>query len=152
VVRVWEKPVESVLAGGLGTLPLAPLADVPEAKLPDVLQRMEDRIGREAAPDEAGLLWTTSFVLLGLRCSKQAVLRLLQGVRGMRESTTYMAIIEEGRMEEAKAILLRLGERRFGPPSAEARAAIEALTDLERLEALTDRLLDVESWDELLAG
>jgi hypothetical protein len=70
----------------------------------------------------------------------------------MRESTTYMAIIEEGRMEEAKTIVLRQGTKRFGPPPADARAAIEALTDLERLEALTDRLLDVESWDELLVG
>src|SRR5688500_2297789 len=79
VVRVWEKPVESVLAGGLGTLPLAPLADVAEGELPGVLQRMEERISREAAPDEAGLLWTTTFVLLGLRCPTDTAARLLQG-------------------------------------------------------------------------
>jgi hypothetical protein len=48
--------------------------------------------------------------------------------------------------------VLRQGTKRFGPPPADRRAAIKALTDLERLEALTDRLLDVESWDELLAG
>jgi hypothetical protein len=29
---------------------------------------------------------------------------------------------------------------------------IESLWDIDRLEALADRLLDVESWDELLAG
>jgi predicted transposase YdaD len=151
VVRVWQKPVESVLAGGLGTLPLAPLADVPEGELPGVLQRMEERISREATPDEAGLLWTTALVLLGLRCSRQKVSTLMKGVRGMRESTTYMAIIEEGRMEEARTIVLRQGTKRFGPPSTAVRTSIEAITGIERLETLADRLLDVENWEELLA-
>jgi predicted transposase YdaD len=148
VVRVWEKPVESVLVGGLGTLPLAPLAAVSEGELPGVLQRMEDRISREAAPDEAGLLWTTTFVLLGLRCSPNAAAALLRGVRGMRESSTYQAILAE----EARAIVFRLGTKRFGPPSPGVRAAIEAMTNTDQLEALADRLLDVENWDELLAG
>ena len=33
VIRVWEKPVEDVLAGGLGVLPLAPISDVAESEL-----------------------------------------------------------------------------------------------------------------------
>lgn len=66
----------------------------------------------------------------------------------MRESTTYQAILAE----EARAILFRQGTKRFGPPSTETRAAIEAVTEIERLEALADRLLDVESWDDLLAN
>jgi hypothetical protein len=37
----------------------------------------------------------------------------------------------------------------FGEPSAEA-AALEALTDVEKLEELTVRLLPVTSWQELL--
>jgi predicted transposase YdaD len=76
----------------------------------------------------------------------------------MKESTTYQAILREGRAEglaegrgeEAQAILLRQGTKRFGVPSEEARSALEAITAIERLEALTERLLDVESWDELL--
>jgi hypothetical protein len=79
--------------------------------LPGLLQRMEARISREASPDEAGLLWTTTLVLLGLRCPRETVSRLLQGVRGMRESVTYMAIFEEGRVEEARAIVLRMGTK-----------------------------------------
>ena len=38
VIRVWEWPVEALLAGGLGTLPLAPLAGVGTADLPDVFR------------------------------------------------------------------------------------------------------------------
>jgi predicted transposase YdaD len=80
------------------------------------------------------------------------------------ESTTYQAILREGReegreeglamgrVEEARAILLRQGTKRFGTPSDQIRAALAGITQIERLEVLTERLLDVESWDELLAG
>lgn len=73
----------------------------------------------------------------------------------MKESTTYQAILEEGRSEgivegEKKALLL-LGTRRFGPPDAATRAAIVSLDSIGKLDQLTARLLDVSSWDELLA-
>ena len=69
----------------------------------------------------------------------------------MEESTTYQAIITRGRIDEARKILLRQGSKRFGPPDVRTRTAIEAITEIERLEQLTERLLDVSSWDELLA-
>lgn len=73
----------------------------------------------------------------------------------MRESSTYQAILAEGeaqgRADEARRILLRLGRKRFGPPDARDRAALQRVRDLERLERLTDRVLDVASWGELLA-
>lgn len=34
----------------------------------------------------------------------------------MDESDTYLAIIDEGREKQAKADLLLVGTRRFGPP------------------------------------
>ena len=68
----------------------------------------------------------------------------------MRESTTYMGIIEEGRIEEAQRIILRQGKKRFGKPSAAVQSAIQGLASIERLERLTDRLLEVSSWKELL--
>jgi predicted transposase YdaD len=158
VVRVWERPVEAVLAGGLGTLPLAPLSQVSEDALPGVVRQMEQRLNREAAPGEVGQFWTATFVLMGLRYPPHRVAQLLQGVRGMKESATYQMILregreegrEEGRVEEARAILLRQGTKRFGPPSEQARTALEATRSIERLELLTERLLDVESWEELL--
>jgi predicted transposase YdaD len=152
VVRVWEKPVESVLAGGLATLPLAPLSDVTEAVLPGVIRRMEERVRQEASPEDAGRLWTATYVLMGLRYRNAVVARLLEGVRNMKESVTYQAILREGREEEARAILLRQGTKRFGPPSEMERTALEGISAIERLEGLSERLLDVESWEELLAG
>lgn len=172
VLRAWEQPVEAVLTGGLATLPMAPLATVEEEALPRVIQRMEQRISQEASPADAAALWTATYVLMGLRYSKAFATQLLQGVRAMKESVTYQAILDEGRQEgrreglqegrqeglqmgqvaEAQRILLRLGEKRLGPCPPETRAQIEALLDVQRLETLTERLLDVEDWDELLSG
>jgi hypothetical protein len=93
---------------------------------------------------------------MGLRYPEALIAQLLEGVREMEESVTYQAIIkrghEAGRVEEARAILLRQGARRFGPPSSDVQSALEAITAIERLEQLSERLLDVESWEELLAG
>ncbi len=74
---------------------LALLSDVPPDALPDVVRQMEQRIDAEA-PDEAAILWTSAYVLMGLRYSPDFAAQLLKGVRAMKESSTYQAILEEG--------------------------------------------------------
>jgi predicted transposase YdaD len=97
----------------------------------------------------------STYLLMGLRYRPAVAAQLLQGVRAMKESSTYQAILAEGeavgRAEEARKVLLLLGGKQFGPPDPQVRAAITA-ANLERLERLTERLLDVSSWDELLAS
>jgi predicted transposase YdaD len=80
----------------------------------------------------------------------------------MKESVTYQAILEEGvekgrvegeaigRVEEARRTILRIGEKRFGDADAMTRSHIENATELGTLEILIDRLLEVETWEELL--
>ena len=59
----------------------------------------------------------------------------------------------EGQLLADRATLLRLGKKKFGrSPTKKQAAEIEAITDAARLEALSDRLLDVNTWGELLAG
>jgi hypothetical protein len=94
------------------------------------------------------VLWAATFLLMGLRYAEAVISRVMEGVSGMKESVTYQMILRE----EARAILLRLGTKRFGPPTDPTRSALEAITSVEHLEQLNERLLDVESWDELLAG
>ena len=71
----------------------------------------------------------------------------------MEESTTYQLLIArgevKGKTEEARSLLLRIGRNRFGAPDATVHAAL-ATASLERLEQMADRLLQVESWQELL--
>src|SRR5579871_2239564 len=87
--------------GRLAALPLAPIADVAPEQLPEVIMRMEYRIDTETEPGERGSLWTAAYLLMGLRYERRLIHRLLKGVRGMKESTTYQEILEEG---EAKGI------------------------------------------------
>ena len=146
--------MQSILEGGLGTLPLAPIADVAPADLPGVIRRMEDRLDREAPPEVVGALWTTTLLLMGLRYDKGMTRQLLQGVRGMKESVTYQALLEEGEargvVKEARWVLLRLGSRRFGPPSAEVLQAVERASETALIEEMIDRVLDASSWEEVL--
>jgi hypothetical protein len=73
----------------------------------------------------------------------------------MRESTTYQHILNEGRTEVVNAwhrSLLRQGRIRLGEPDVASAAALNAISDLERLERLSERLLLVTTWEELLAA
>ena len=151
VVRLWELPVERLLTGDLRILPLAPLTDEAASTLPSVIGRMEDRLRQEAPPEEADKLRTAAFVLLGLRYSPQVAEQLFRGVTSMEESSTYQYIVAKGALKGEKRLLMLQGSKRFGPPDAKTAAAIEAITDLERLEQLGERLLDASSWEELLA-
>jgi len=74
------------------------------------------------------------------------------------ESSYYRLILkegmekgrEEGMIQGAQRLLLHQGEIRFGPPEPNVRAAIEAIQDVDRLERLSERLLSVSTWSELL--
>jgi hypothetical protein len=68
----------------------------------------------------------------------------------MRDSDTYLAILDEGREEEAKASILRLGKKRFGPSEQQMLVQLNGITDLERLHRILDRLLDATDWQDLL--
>src|SRR5439155_23130147 len=114
--------------GGLGVLPLATLGKLPPgvrppAGLAGVVDRLVERITREAAPSEGAELLTAALVLTGLRVPKLQVAELFRGIRTMRESSGYQLILDEGREEgalrQARKDLLRVGGRRLGPPGPE---------------------------------
>jgi predicted transposase YdaD len=164
VRRIWQEPATELLAGALGTLPLAPLGDVTPDALPRLLRVMDDRYAHEATVAEAAHLRVVTYTLLGLRYPPAIADQLMPGIRNMRDSATYMAIVEEGlvrgraegrvegRVEEARELLVELGTRRFGPPNARTSAALAAIGDHERLHALVARLFDAAGWDDLLTG
>ncbi len=80
----------------------------------------------------------------------------------MHESPSYQAVLSEGRREGLqegriageRRFLLRQGTKKFGEPDAATVAAIEAIHDVDRLEALGLRIIDadVRGWDDLLRG
>lgn len=171
VLRVWEKPSEELLNGPLALLPLAPLTDDSVSDLPGIVRSMETRISTEAPIEDRGMLWTTTFLLLGLKYDPEFSRRLLQGVMEMKESSTYQYILqegmqkgmqeglregekrgrEEGRLEEARRLLLLLGTKRFGGPDRKTQATLDKIASPQQLEQMAARLLEVESWQELLS-
>jgi predicted transposase YdaD len=90
--------------------------------------------------------------------SDQVANALFEEVLGMEQSATYQAIVRrgrdegrtEGRAEGERRLLLLQGEKKFGPPKAAVRAAIEGIDDLARLEELGLRLISASSWQELV--
>jgi predicted transposase YdaD len=176
VVRVWQRPVQELLTGGLGLVPLAPLADLGSVPLPEVLAQMDERIEEDVPPTAVGEFWANARILMGLRYDRDVVDQVFRRVREMRESVTYQEILEEGReegieigrrqglaagLEEGREegrldgerrILLRLATSRFGEPSADVRAHIDRISDLGELERLGLRVLTATSWDDLLLG
>jgi hypothetical protein len=72
-------------------------------------------------------------------------------MKGREQSSFYQLILEKGEIAGAQKLLFRLGRSRLGPIPRRIRAAIQAIDDLEKLERLGERMLDVSSWSELLA-
>jgi hypothetical protein len=57
---------------------------------------------------------------------------------------------DEGREQEAKRVILLLGQARLGPPEEKVRTRLEAIADIDRLERLCKELLQATSWADLL--
>jgi predicted transposase YdaD len=162
VVRVWEIAPEVFLNGPVSMLPLAVVADSTQDELPLIIVAVANRIDSEVPEMEQGTTWLEVRLLLGLKYDRSVARAVLAGVRRMRESTTYMEILEEGIAEgeargiaegEAKGerrLLTIAGTKRFGEPDDVTRAMIDSL-DTTQIEALMVRIFEVESWEELLA-
>jgi predicted transposase YdaD len=160
VIRLWLRPAEELLAGGLGVLPLALLGKLPggarpPAGLTGVVERLVERVTREAPAEDAPELLTAAFVLSGLRVPRPQGVELFRRVSAMRESSTYQYILDEGREEGelrgVRRVLLRVGRHKFGQPGPEVEAAVQAINDLDRLQRMCERLLDVSTWQDVLS-
>lgn len=119
----------------------------------EVIEQISKRINSEAPAEEARKLATASFLMTGIRIPQEEVYQLHREVIRMldlRESTTYQFILDEGRIDEARKLLVRQGQKHVGPPSEGISTALSAIKDFERLEHLHDRMDKVKSWEELL--
>ena len=68
----------------------------------------------------------------------------------MKDSDTYLAIIDEGREEEVKKLIRLMGEKHLGPAEESVVTQVNAITDLERLERMLLRSPEARSWQDLL--
>ena len=56
----------------------------------------------------------------------------------------------EGKLEGERAIILRLGRKRFGEPDAATLEKLESIQQIERLEEISDRLITATNWIEAI--
>jgi predicted transposase YdaD len=158
VIRVWELPVEQVLRASPALLPLALLSDLSGASPESVVHRIEERLTAETPRETASLLWTATYIMAGMTYAAEDIERLLSGVLNMKESSTYQKILAEGeakgealgRLHEAQNMLLLVGQGSLGKPDASVTRRIRAIKSVDRLEAMAQRLLTVQSWADLL--
>jgi hypothetical protein len=115
---------------------------------------------------EPGEIWTGTYIPLGLNYPPEAVAHLFREVRRLKDSSTYRAILAEGKargsmkgfargeavgsINETQRILLFLGKRNLGEPDEATQIALEAITDRDRLEETIDRLDKATDWADLL--
>lgn len=133
-----------------------------EDALAAVARQVIGRLEQEAAPEQSRKLLTMAFVLIGLRVNRNVALEVFRGVRQMKDSDTYMAILEEGlerglekgreegREEELRQLILMLAEEYFGPVEESVLARINAMSDLNLLRRIVRRIPKEPSLEALL--
>jgi hypothetical protein len=115
-----------------------------------VAQRLLVRLEREAPPRQKKLLLTAAFVLTGLRLKRNQALQVFAGVRAMRESDTFLAILDEGHETQTRRLIRRLAKPTLGEPDQPTVTRLESITDIDRLERIFDRAMEASSWQDLL--
>jgi predicted transposase/invertase (TIGR01784 family) len=151
VIRLWEQPA-SIFLESVGLYPFASLAqtDEPELVLREVAAKIEEIPERKLQADISAM----SYILAGLVLDRDRVGRIIRRDI-MRESVTYQEILAEGefkgktqgRVEEARALIIRQLTRKLGNVGSNLVTRIEALP-LERVESLGEDLLDFTSTAE----
>lgn len=154
VVRVWHESVDVMLSAGLGMAPLAILTNEAAGDPGSAVIRVAEQMHQDGAAGKAlGSMLESVRILTGLRYNAEQVAEFYRSVSMVRweDSSTYVEIIERGRLTANRATILRLGNRRFGPPPSDVEAIVEGIADKDRLDRIADRLFDAADWADLLA-
>ncbi len=144
VIRIWELPADALLAGSLGTLPLALLTNDARGRLDELIGLLDERLRR---PDVADItrrtILTSSNILLGLRYDEAEFRDAFLRASGMKESSSYQAILREGRQEgrqegqlkTLRETLLDILSDRFGQLPVGLVASISVAADTAHLRS-----------------
>jgi hypothetical protein len=169
VLRVWKEPMADLLAG-LGLAPLAVLTTEATANPPAALARLAERLQQPDVSDKLrDAMLGASFFLNGLYFDRDYLIDLYRRLPmvNLEDSSTYRYAVQsgldqgirkglaeglaEGSIIAFRGLILRLGTKKLGSPDAATVSRVTALADIDELERLSDRLLDVATWAELFA-
>ena len=156
-IRVWELSAETLINGPLGSAPLALLTNEASSRLKEYVTRLDERLeAEESSVEDRRQILVATFLLMGMRYTHAETLNVFTGVKSMRESSTYMAILEEGeqkgRLEERRVAIIELLEDRFGTVPSDVQERIQAIADMAHLKALLLQTVHIASLNELEFG
>jgi hypothetical protein len=164
LARMWEKSTDEMFDNGL-IAALSPLAHFPPEQLPEVLRRMEEAIETTARDEkERENFWLIAYTNLGLRFPAERVHELLahrlpyiwerKACRRTRSNGYHAGLAEalrDGDLRGTRRWVLGLGRQCLGEPTAEVATALDAISNLDRLEQLAARVLKAPTWSAALA-
>jgi hypothetical protein len=64
----------------------------------------------------------------------------------------YVLGYRQGGLDVARELVTRIACKKFGPPTAQQQALLDAIEDVHSWRLLNERLLSSPTWDELLVG
>jgi predicted transposase YdaD len=154
IVRVWELPADDLLKAGVGLLPLAVLGKPPagttrEQALPTLVDRIAERVEKEAKPDFKKLM-TATFILASMHIESNLAREVIDRVLNLKDTPGYQYILKEGAVDFAREMILEQGQALIGEPTEKQAAKLQAIQDLERLRRIARKVLTAKSWDSLL--
>lgn len=155
VVRVWERPMGDLFAGGPGLLPLAVLGRPPRgqsraAAIPDTLVSIAEEAVRTVAPDRTARIVSAALILAGMYVETEALRDIVRRFPPVIESSAYALFEELGSASRIRRILLHQGRKKFGEPTPEEAESLRVINDPDRLERMAEELITAPDWATFL--
>ncbi len=155
VVRVWERPMGNLFAGGLGLMPLAVLGKPPRGQsraeaIPDTLVSIAEEANRAAPIDRSEKIVAASLLMAAMHVETSDLRDIIRRFPAVVESHAYAVLEELVGVRQCQDLLRVQGEEKFGKPTPEQERELDAIVDLARLKRLGLALLKVDNWIDFL--
>lgn len=160
--RAWELLPEDALRSP-GTMMLAPLCKGAKERMPEIITKIAQGLkGHKTDSRTIEAVWVTVYWAMGIVCTLEEAHAALGEHLAFIHSTPdyrtakghcfldgYDAGTKAGTVAGARGLILRQGAARWGK-DARAEAALAAIEDANRLEALALQVLTAAGWSALL--
>ena len=122
--------------------------------LHEIVKQVKSRLDREVETTFAIKLLQVTFNLTSMRAEKKELETIFQEVEPMTAYDEWRENIinarQEGRLEALRNVVLKLGNSKFGKPTPQVIQRLNAIKEVDHLDAMIDRMTSVSTWAKLL--
>ncbi len=153
VIKVWERPPLEMVDGGIATAPLAPLGNISDEELPNLLRTIQERYANEEE-SKKDQLWGSISFLLGLKYKDDDyIAHLLRNVKNMENSSVYQRAVRQGEEREKaqsrRESLQLLLDAKFPNNPQDLKDFIQSCQNTTKLDQALIRMLEAQSWETI---